>query len=147
MVASLRDSGILVFARSRRILIVDDHVDSADLAAMLLSDRGHVTCVAYDPRAAIAASANFHPQVALLDIHLPTMTGYELAIHLRSGLLAPCRFIAVTGSASEADRRESEAAGFYCHLVKPFGSEELFEAVTGDDRASNCAPAQGWSVA
>jgi CheY-like chemotaxis protein len=132
---------------SRRILIVDDNVDSADLAAELLQERGHVTCVAYGSRAAIAAAANFQPQIALLDIHLPTMSGYELATHLRAGaLLGGCRFIAVTGSADEADRRESEAAGFYCHLVKPFGAEALFEAVDGHESDANCAPPQGWSL-
>ena len=132
---------------SRRILIVDDQVDSADLTAELLQERGHVTCVAYGSRAAIAAAAKFQPQIALLDIHLPSMNGYELARHLRAGaFLGRCRFIAVTGSADEADRRESEAAGFYRHLVKPFGAEALFEVVDGDDSAASCAPPQGWSV-
>jgi CheY-like chemotaxis protein len=130
----------------RRILIVDDHVDTADLAAELLRDRGHVTCVAYGSRAAIAAAANFRPQIALLDVHLPTMSGYELARHLRtSAPSSGCRFIAVTGAADEADRRESEAAGFYRQLVKPLGAEALFEAVDCDDSAANCAPPQGWS--
>jgi CheY-like chemotaxis protein len=132
---------------SRRILIVDDNVDSADLAAELLQERGHVTCVAYGSGAAIAAARNFQPQIALLDICLPTMSGYELARHLRAGaLLGGCRFIAVTGSADEADRRESEAAGFYCHLVKPFGAQALFDAVDGQECAGSCAPPQGWSL-
>lgn len=131
---------------SRRILIVDDHVDSADMTAELLQERGHVTCVAYSSGAAIAAAVNFQPQIALLDIHLPTMNGYALAAHLRaSAFLGGCRFIAVTGAADEADRRQSEAAGFHGHLVKPFGAEALFEVID-DDGAASCAPARGWSV-
>jgi len=128
-------------------LIVDDHVDSADLAAELLQERGHVTCVSYGSRAAIVAAVNFQPQIALLDIDLPTMNGYELVTHLRAtALLSACRFIAVTGNADEMDRRESEAAGFYRHLVKPFGEAALFEVVDCDDSGPNCAPPQGWSV-
>ena len=131
---------------SRRILIVDDHVDSADLTAELLEERGHVTCVAYGSRAAIAAAVKFQPQIALLDIDLPNMNGYELVAHLRaSPFLVGCRFIAVTGGADETDRRESEAAGFDRHLVKPFGAEALFEAVDAVGGAANCAPPQGRS--
>ena len=114
------------------------------MAAELLQERGHVTCVAYGSRAALAAAVNFQPQIALLDIHLPTMNGYELARHLRaSAFLGGCRFIAVTGGAEEADFRESEAAGFDRHLVKPFGAEALFEAVDGNGSAAHCAAPQG----
>ena len=114
MVAELRESCVRVLKPSRRILIVDDHVDTADLTAELLQERGHVTCVAYSSQAALAAATSFQPQIALLDIHLPTMNGYELAKQLRAlAFLSRCRFIALTGLADETDRRESEAEQFY----------------------------------
>jgi CheY-like chemotaxis protein len=143
----LRLSGIYTRSTSRRVLIVDDHVDSADLAALLLEQNGHEARVAYGPLPALSIAAHFQPQVVLLDIDLPTMDGYELATLLRSHpFLAHCRFIALTAYAYEMDRRKSEAAGFYCHLTKPFGAQALFDAVTGDDGASSCAPPAGWSV-
>lgn len=127
---------------------MDDHVDAADLAAELLQERGHVTCVAYGSRAAITAAANFLPEIAILDICLPTMNGYELARHLRAiAFLSSCRFIAVTGNADDMHRRESEAAGFCFHLVKPFGEQALLEAVDSDDSVANARPSRvGQSV-
>src|SRR5450755_1686211 len=143
----LRLSGIYTRSTSRRVLIVDDHVDSADLAALLLEQNGHEARVAYGPLPALSIAAHFQPQVVLLDIDLPTMDGYELATLLRSHpFLAHCRFIALTAYAYEMDRRKSEAAGFYCHLTKPFGAQALFDAVEGDEEASTCAPPAGWSV-
>jgi CheY-like chemotaxis protein len=140
-----RSSSIRDLSPFRRVLIVDDHFDSADTAAELLQEEGHETRVAYSPASAISIVASFHPQVALLDIGLPTMSGYELAELLRAHpSLAGCRFVALTGEAYEADRRESEAAGFYCHLAKPFGAQALFDAVAGSD--ASCAPVTGWSV-
>ena len=142
-----RPSGIRDLSPSRRVLIVDDHVDSADLAAVLLRQRGYEALVAYGPLPALSMAAHFEPQIALLDIDLPTMDGYELASLLRTHpSFARCRFIALTAYAYEADHRRSEAAGFYCHLTKPFGAQALFDAVEGDEEASTCAPPAGWSV-
>ena len=115
--------------------------------AIVLRELGHDTCVAYSPVLALSIAASFQPQVALLDIDLPNMTGYELADRLRGfPALAQCRFIAVTGFAYERDRRKSEAAGFYRHLVKPFGVDALIDAVAASDPAASCAPPAGWSV-
>lgn len=146
MTPELRPSSIRDLSPARRVLIVDDHVDSADLAAELLRDCGHEARVAYGALPAIEIALSFQPQVTLLDVDLPTMSGYELANLLRAyPSLARCRFIAVTAYAYEVDRRRSQAAGFYCHLVKPFGAQALLDAVTGDDNAASCAPAAGWS--
>jgi CheY-like chemotaxis protein len=123
-------------------LIVDDDVDSADLAAELVREGGHEVRVAYGPAAAISIAAVFKPQVVFLDIHLPNMNGYDLAALLRvDPALARCRFVALTGAAYEADRRQSEAEGFYCHLAKPVAVKALFDAVAGDDDGASCAPA------
>lgn len=140
-----RNSEIRDLSPVRRILIVDDQFDLADMAAELLQELGHETRVAYSPLSALSIVASFHPQIALLDIGLPNMSGYELAALMRAHpALAGCRFVALTGAAFDSDRRQSEAAGFSYHLAKPFGAQALFDAVA-DDSAS-CAPAAGWSV-
>jgi CheY-like chemotaxis protein len=112
-----------------RILIVDDHVDSADIIADALEMHAHETRAAYDPLSAIAIAAQFRPQVAILDVNLPTMDGYELGAALRVEH-AECRFVALTGSASGLNCLRSQWAGFHGHLTKPVGLEELLVAVS-----------------
>jgi signal transduction histidine kinase len=105
----------------RRILIVDDNVDGADMMGEALTDFGHKTHVAYDGPTALRVATQFAPDLALLDIGLPVMDGYELARRLRCEF-APARnlrLIALTGYGQETDRRKSAAAGFDAHLVKP----------------------------
>jgi CheY-like chemotaxis protein len=102
----------------RRILIVDDNADAAELLGMLLRADGHTVLLAHDPLEALRVAQAFQPQVALLDIGLPVMDGYELAARLRDTTPA-CRLIALTGYGQDADRRRSEASGFDGHLVKP----------------------------
>jgi CheY-like chemotaxis protein len=139
-----RPSGIRERLTSQRVLIVDDHVDSADIAAELLGQCGYQTRVAYGPLIALSIATDFRPQVALLDIELPKMSGYELADRLRAQRsLSGCRFIALTAHGSELDQRRSQAAGFCYHLAKPFGSQALFDAVAG---ASSHAPPGGSSA-
>jgi CheY-like chemotaxis protein len=84
---------------ARRVLIVDDHVDSADIIAEALETEGHETRVAYNPLSAMAIAAEFRPDVAILDVNLPSMDGYELGAALRADL-SECRFIALTGDAT-----------------------------------------------
>lgn len=107
-------------AAARRVLVVDDNRDSADSLAMLLRLSGHETHVAYDGLEAVDAAATLRPDVILLDIGLPTLSGYEAARRIRAqrsgdGLL----LVALTGLGQEADRRRSKDAGFDAHLVKP----------------------------
>lgn len=86
------------------ILIVDDHPDTARSLAVLFELRGHRALCATDPREALAMMRDFEPDVAILDIGLPHMDGYELAMHLRVNG-AQCRMIIVSGSAArDADR-------------------------------------------
>ena len=128
------------------MLVVDDHVDSADVIALLLDRAGHATCVAYDAEQALDLALSFEPDVALLDVSLGGRSGYELAEAFGwHAALARCRFVALTGHAGESDRRKSEAAGFYRHLVKPVELAALLEAVAGEDERPTCAPAKGWS--
>jgi PAS domain S-box-containing protein len=115
----------------RRVLVVDDNTDAADLLSEALMARGHVAIVANDGPSALRAAHDFSPEVAVLDIGLPVMDGYELAEKLRrehSGL----RLIAVTGYGQEADHKRSTTAGFVAHLVKPVELVALYEAVAED---------------
>jgi DNA-binding response OmpR family regulator len=132
-----RGSGTFAVSKARRVLIVDDHVDSAELLAEVLAAQGHHTRVAHEPQAALKAALEFQPQVAILDIGLPGMSGYDLLRSMRAKAeLAECRFIALTGHTEQADRRRSRDAGFQTHLTKPFDLRAVFSAVAGEPPAS-----------
>jgi PAS domain S-box-containing protein len=106
-------------AAPRRVLVVDDNVDAASLLGELCTTMGHEVRVAHDGPQALAALDGFSPEVAILDIGLPVMDGYELAARIRERLDHGCRLIALTGYGQEHDRRRSEDSGFAAHLVKP----------------------------
>ncbi|MEI9938703.1 MAG: response regulator [Pseudomonadota bacterium] len=127
--ASNAKSVALESAVARTILVVDDHVDSADVIASALELHGHEARVAYDPLDALAMAAEFRPQIAILDIDLPTMDGYEFGAALRE-VLPECRFIALTGDAAGLNCLRSQWAGFHGYLTKPVGLEELLLAVS-----------------
>jgi len=117
----------------RRVLIVDDDADSADLLVQLLEMRGHVVRSVNSANEAVTEAAEFLPEVAILDVGLPDMSGYELAQLLRKCEgLADCRLIAVTGYSGEAVLARSKMAGFDLHLVKPVDLELLARSVLGD---------------
>jgi signal transduction histidine kinase/DNA-binding response OmpR family regulator len=114
-----------------RVLVVDDNEDAADLLTTSVRVMGHVARVAHDGPTALQIAVDFQPHVALLDIGLPVMDGYELARHLRAlPGLESVRLIAVTGYSQEADRRHTAAAGFERHLVKPIQLGELQEVLS-----------------
>jgi CheY-like chemotaxis protein len=108
------------------VLIADDNEDAADSLAMLLSLEGCEVRTAYDGRAAVSIAQLFRPQVALLDIGMPEMDGYDTAQALRQqrGGAEIC-LIAITGRGQEADKRRTDAAGFVAHLTKPVDSNSL----------------------
>jgi len=120
-------------AHGLRVLIVDDNTDAADLLGRWLSEAGHAVKVMHDPTHALdVAEADFRPDVALLDIGLPVMDGYELAVQLRRRMgPVPCRLIALSGYGQEADRLRSEQAGFDQHLVKPINPQSLLRLLDG----------------
>jgi PAS domain S-box-containing protein len=103
----------------RRILVVDDNGDAADSLCMLLKSRGHDVRVAYDGLEAVGAALTFDPEVVLLDIGLPKLSGYEAARRIRESRGEDVLLIAVTGWGQEEDRRRSRDAGFDHHLTKP----------------------------
>jgi signal transduction histidine kinase/ActR/RegA family two-component response regulator len=117
-------------ARRLRVLVVDDNRDGAALLADFLRRAGHEVEVAPDGPTAIAAAEARHPDVAVLDVGLPVMDGYEVAALLRRrlGAEAPA-MVGVTGYGQERDRERSRAAGFLHHLVKPADPAELLAAL------------------
>ena len=132
-------SGAAAHRRSR-VLVVDDNRDSADTLAALLEAWGHDVRTLYDGPSAIAAVAEFKPNVVLLDIGLPKMNGYEVAAQLRQlANRRPLILVAFTGYGQDEDRRRVREAGFDYHLVKPLEPAELekiLDSVTVDAAAA-----------
>jgi len=117
-------------AERRRVLLVDDNVDGADTLARLLAAHGHEVRVFHEPVAALAAVPGFLPDMAVLDIGLPVLDGYEMARRLRVLLDGhPCRLVALTGYGLDADRERSAEAGFDRHLVKPVNPDLVVRLV------------------
>ncbi|MBY0523125.1 MAG: response regulator [Gemmataceae bacterium] len=113
-----------------RILVVDDNVDAADSLAMLLQMAGHEVRTAHDGSAAIETACEFFPDVVLLDIGLPGMTGYEVARQLRSrSQQRELLLVALTGYGQDEDRQRSHDAGFDHHLTKPVDPNELLRVL------------------
>jgi CheY-like chemotaxis protein len=125
-----RDSGIRDLSSLRSVLIVDDQQDAADLLAMVLTEHGHRVEVAHDGESALVLACAFRPQIALLDLGLPGMDGYQLAAQLLAmPTLAQCRLIAVSGHCAPHDRERCKSAGFAAHLAKPVSIDTLLLAI------------------
>jgi signal transduction histidine kinase len=119
-----------------RILVVDDNEDAADMLASALMTLGHETRTAHDGPTALSLAPEFKPHIALLDIGLPVMDGYDLGRRLRSDpRLAGLRLIAVTGYGMEEDQRRSREAGFEAHMVKPIDLDRLNTLFVDGDAA------------
>lgn len=109
-----------------RILVVDDHVDTALSLARLLRARGHVVEIVHDGNAALEAGGTFKPDVVLLDLGLPGMDGYAVAENMRAREEPPRpTIIAISGYGQEEDRRRSTEVGIDHHLVKPVSFAQL----------------------
>jgi CheY-like chemotaxis protein len=123
-------------SKVRRILVVDDNVDSAETMAEILKLWGHDVQTAHDGEAALEAARAQRPDAILLDLGLPVMDGYETARRLREEGLASL-LVAVTGFGTAEDRRRAKEAGFDTHLIKPVSPEALqrvLEPSSGDAR-------------
>ena len=104
----------------RRILVADDNRDAADSLAFMLRIAGHEVRSAYDGQHALEVAESFRPQLALLDIGMPQVNGYEAARRLREKSFgSEMMLIALTGWGQPDDRNRSVAAGFDHHVVKP----------------------------
>lgn len=118
-------------AATRRILLVEDNVDSAEMLSVMLSLHGFTTNVAHDGEEALQVAARFAPHIVCCDIGLPRMDGYEVARRMR-GLLPPeAILIAISGYGQEHDRARSADAGFDHHLTKPVEPAVLLALLDG----------------
>ncbi len=118
-------------AGTGRVLVVDDNADSAESMAMLLEISGFQTITALDGASALTAAADYQPDLVLLDLGLPKMSGFEVASRLRAiPGLERVVLIAMTGYGQDEDRRRTIEAGFAAHLVKPVDPTALQRTVS-----------------
>jgi CheY-like chemotaxis protein len=114
-------------AAGLRVLLVDDNADAAESLSVLLGLYGHFVLACTHPFDALEAAPAFQPDVCILDIGLPRMSGHELASRLFAAGLTRAKYIAVTGFSSDEAREKSDSGGFELHLTKPVDPEYLLE--------------------
>ena len=120
----------------RRVLVVDDNEDAANSLTMVLQLEGHEVACTYTAEAALERAAEFRPEVALLDVGLPGMTGYELARRMRElPGFDKVHLVALTGYGQPEDKARAIEAGFDSHLVKPAEFRALQEIIERAPRA------------
>jgi signal transduction histidine kinase/ActR/RegA family two-component response regulator len=119
----------------KRILVVDDNEDAANSLAVILELEGHSIDIVYTAREALEHAQASSPEVILLDVGLPDMSGYEVAARLRPQLLAT-QIVAVTGYGHAEDIRRATAAGFDAHVVKPVDFDTLMQILGNFDPAA-----------
>lgn len=114
----------------RRVLIIDDNVDAASLLSMFVSAYGHQAEVANNGRAGLQIAQDFHPDIVFLDIGMPEMSGYEVAVALRQlPALAHVYIAAVTGWNDASTCAQVISAGFDLHLTKPAAVESILDVL------------------
>jgi CheY-like chemotaxis protein len=129
-------------AARRRALVVDDNVDAAESMAALLQLPHQEVRVVHDGPSAVATVGDFRPDVILLDIGLPGMSGYEVAQRIREmPEFRDVQIVAMTGYGQEEDRRRSREAGFDDHLVKPVDFQTLQKLLWTKEAAQQGGPA------
>jgi len=118
--------------RQKRVLVVDDNLDAAEMLSEALRAAGHEVATAHDGVQALELLRDFEMDVGVLDLGLPIMDGFELARQIleRGGSSLP-RLIALTGYGQEQDVARSKAAGFEKHLVKPVDLDVVLKAIEG----------------
>jgi PAS domain S-box-containing protein len=118
----------------RRVLVVDDNHDAAISMRMFLRAWGYDVLTAHDGPSALEAAGKYRPHIVLLDIGLPRMNGYEVAVEMRqlAGLESVC-MIALTGYGQEEDRRRTQEVGIAHHLVKPVDPNRLRDILASLD--------------
>lgn len=112
-------------AEKRRVLVVDDKEDIVELVEYALEVVGYVVSTARSGTEALRIAQAFTPHVALIDIGMPDMDGYELARRLREAHGPAITLVAFTGFTREVDRMRAHEAGFAAHLAKPVDIDTL----------------------
>jgi PAS domain S-box-containing protein len=120
-----------VLSNGTRVLVVDDNQDAARMLGTMLAAWGYDTHVVYDGPSAVTTALAVRPDIALVDIGLPVMDGYELARRLAGHAeLGGMTLVAVTGYGQARDQCASKDAGFAAHLVKPVDLDALRDVLT-----------------
>ena len=121
-----------------RVMLVDDNVDALETLAEVLMVSGFEVATAQSPAEALKLAPQFAPDVAILDVGLPGMDGYQLAAELRNTLgdARPLRLITLSGYGGAADRQRSTDMGLERHLVKPVDLDELIDILTSQPHAA-----------
>lgn len=132
-----------VVPTATRVLIVEDNENAAESLTILLQIFGFDVKAVGDGAAALAALAERRPDVMLIDIGLPGMSGYELAERVREGGARDIVLVAMTGYGQDEDRRQAFAAGFDHHLVKPVEVDRLRQLMTNVTRPTTDAADSG----
>lgn len=126
---TVRDAELPIIDMTR-VLVTDDNHDHADSLASLLTMMGHEAATAYDGRQAVAAAARIHPEVVILDIHMPNLDGYGAARAMRQvDPDPPPLLVAMTAIGGEVARRQAMEAGFNIHLTKPVDLDSVLAIV------------------
>ena len=130
-----RRAGLQEATGSRRVLVVEDQDDSREMMRVLLESKGHVVVEGTDGRSAVEAIEREHPDVALIDIGLPVMSGYDVARKIRENTVYDdVVLVALTGYGMEADVKAAKAAGFDAHLTKPADAQLIDEVLARRNR-------------
>jgi CheY-like chemotaxis protein len=117
-------------AATRRVLVVEDNLDSVHSLVLLLRQDGHQVDFAINGYAALEAAKRFRPDVVLLDLGLPGLDGFEVCRRLRrESELKDTRIIAVTAYARDEHRAKARAAGCDLHIIKPYDPQRLLAVV------------------
>jgi DNA-binding response OmpR family regulator len=127
---------------ARRVLVVEDDMDAAEVLSIVIENLGHTCAVAHGGRDAIRLAATFDPEVVLLDIGLPDLDGLSLARALRVGVSRGAYLVGLSGYGDPADHARASAAGLDRYLVKPLHIATIAAAIASatprradDDRA------------
>ncbi|MEO8652866.1 MAG: ATP-binding protein [Ramlibacter sp.] len=124
-----------VSAPPLKVLVVDDNVDSGESMALLLDLRGFSTSFAHDGASGVARALAEHPDVVLMDIGLPDMSGLEAGRRITQGMNGHSPvLVALTGWGTAEDQARSKAAGFQHHLTKPVSAQQVSELLTSIQR-------------
>jgi DNA-binding response OmpR family regulator len=117
-------------SRQARVLIVEDNDDARVTLQRILQADGHLVSAARDGRTGLEAAIAGSPTIAVVDIGLPGMDGYQFARAMRERLGSGVRLIALTGYGTENDRQRAADAGFDAHLTKPVDLDRLLALIT-----------------
>jgi PAS domain S-box-containing protein len=116
---------------ARRILLIEDNEDAREMLQLVLEREGHTVVAAADGEEGIALAESASPELALIDIGLPRIDGYEVARRIRASAGSRLTLVALTGYGSAVDRTRARHAGFDAHLVKPVDPTKLAEVIAG----------------